>query len=110
MGLCGGKESNSLERPGQGILTVYGDYFTGETRTLMTMIALGQVPHLFVAVDQFKADHRRDDYLKLNPTGSLPTITEGRFLILGGYLVFLNYLCNHHRPIREKLYPAEVKP
>ena len=24
--------------------------------------------------------------------------------------MFLNYLCNHHRPIREKLYPAEAKP
>lgn len=51
MGLCGGKESNTLERPGQGILTVYGDYFSPETRTLMTMIEMGQVPHNFHAVD-----------------------------------------------------------
>lgn len=91
-------------------MTVYGDYFSPETRTLMTMIEMGQVPHNFHAVDQFKGDHKREEYLKLNPTGSMPTITEGRFLILGGYLVFLNYLVNHHRPIRDKLYPVEVKP
>ena len=39
----------------------------------------------------------------------MPTITEGRFLILGGYLVFMNYLLNHHKAIREKLYPEEEK-
>jgi len=47
--------------------------------------------------------------LSVNPTGALPTITEGRFLILGGYLVFLTYLANHHKSIREKLYPQEEK-
>jgi hypothetical protein len=45
----------------------------------------------------------------VNPTGSLPTLTEGRFLILGGYTVFLNYLMNHHKAIREKFYPNEAK-
>lgn len=110
MGLCGGKESGSLERPGQGILTVYGDFFSPETRTLMAMIQMGGIPHNFHPVDQFKGDHKKEEYLKLNPTGSLPTLTEGRFLVLGGYIVFLNYLMNHHRPIKEKLYPPEVKP
>lgn len=51
MGLCGGKESNSLERPGQGILTVYGDYFSPETRTLMTIIKMGEVKHEFHELD-----------------------------------------------------------
>ena len=105
MGLCGGKESGSLERPNQGILTVYGDYFTSETRTLMNIIKLGDVKCEFTEVDLFKGDHKKEQYLKLNPTGSLPTISEGRFLIIGGYIVFVNYLVNHHRPIRDKLYP-----
>ena len=36
-------------------------------------------------------------------------MTEGRFLVLGGYLVFLNYLVGHHRIIKEKLYPDDLK-
>src|SRR5437868_2018667 len=103
MGVCGSKDNSSLDRPGQGVLTVWGDYFSPETRTILTMLTLGQVKHEFQAVDQFKGEHRKDQYLAINPTGSLPTITEGRFLILGGYLVFLTYLANHHKAIREKL-------
>lgn len=51
MGLCGGKEGGSLERPGSGILTIYGDYFSPETRTLMALIQIGGVPHNFHPVD-----------------------------------------------------------
>ena len=71
---------------------------------------MGGVTHEFHPVDQFKGEHKKEEYAKVNPTGTLPTITEGRFLILGGYLVFINYLINKHQPIREKLYPEDVKP
>jgi glutathione S-transferase len=73
----------------------------------MIMLKIGDIKHEFSEVDQFKGDHRKDQYLAINPTGSIPTITEGRFLILGGYLVFLTYLSNHHKSIRDKLYPQE---
>jgi len=51
MGLCGGKENGALERPNQGILTVYGDYFSPETRTLMALIRMGDVKHEFTELD-----------------------------------------------------------
>jgi hypothetical protein len=59
MGLCGSKDGGgSLEKPGQGILTVYGDLFSSETRTLMLMIHMGGVNHNFHPVDQFKGEHK----------------------------------------------------
>lgn len=73
------------------------------------MIKMGALNNEFHAIDQFKGDHKKEDYQKLNPTGSIPTVTEGRFLILGGYRVFISYLVNHHRLIRDKLYPREEK-
>lgn len=69
MGLCGGKEANALERPGQGILSVWGDPFQSETRTIMAVIKLGGIPHEFHAVDSFKGEQRNAEYLKVNPTG-----------------------------------------
>ena len=107
MGVLCGKESSTLDKPGQSILTVWGDFFSSETRTIMTMIRMADLKHEFHEIDQFKGDHKTEDYLKLNPIGTLPTVTEGRFLILGGYIVFLNYLVNHHREIRDKLYSDE---
>lgn len=56
MGLCGGKEQGALERPGQGILTVWGDPFQSETRTIMAVIKLGGIPHEFHPVDSFQGD------------------------------------------------------
>ena len=38
MGVCGSKDNSALDRPGQGGLTVWGDYFSAETRTIMVML------------------------------------------------------------------------
>ncbi len=70
---------------------------------------MGSIKHDFNTVDQFKGEHKKESYLAVNPTGGLPAMSEGRFLILGGYIVFLTYLANHHKAIREKLYPAQFK-
>jgi hypothetical protein len=47
MGLCGGKESNNatLDKPAQSILTVWGDFFSPETRTIMIMVKMGTINH-----------------------------------------------------------------
>ena len=104
------KPENVVGGPAHTGLTVYGDYFLAETRAIMLMIQLGDTKHEFIEIDTFKGDHRKEEYLRLNATGSVPTITEGRYLLLGGGIVFLNYLVNHHKQIREKLYPLDFKP
>lgn len=110
MGLCTSKNDGTLEKPGMSSgLIVHGDYFSPETRTLMIMLHQSQVKCELHVVDQFKGEHKSDKYLAINPTGSHPTITEGRFLVLGGYLVFLTHLANHHKKIKDKLYPVDQK-
>lgn len=84
MGGCGSKDNTTLERPGQGILTFWGDPFSPETRTVQALLALGQIKHEFHSVDAFKGEHKQEAYTKINPLGSLPYMTEGRFVILGG--------------------------
>ena len=99
-----------MERPGLQILTVWGDPFQPETRTIMCMIKMaGELNHEFHQLDQFQGDHKKEDYLKINPMGSIPTITEGRFQVLGGYPVFIKYLVNKHLNLREKLYPEDQR-
>ncbi len=89
---------------------MWGDFFSPETRTILAMIKMGQTKDFeFKEVDQFKGAHKSADYLATNPTGTIPTIKESRFLILGGYVVFLNYLINYHHTIRERLCPKEEK-
>ena len=106
---CSGSKENTLERPGSGKLTVWGDYFNADTRTILSILFIAGIPHQFEEVDQFKQEQKKESYLAQNPSGQIPMITEGSFKILGGGNIFLIYLCNSHQRIKDKLYPNESK-
>ena len=110
MGLCNERQDITLDHFGKKpLICLYGDCFQPETRSLLLLLQLAHVQHSFKEVDQFMGDYKEEDYTKINPTGSLPTLAEGKFVILGGYQVFINYLVNHHLPVRDKLLPSEIK-
>ena len=98
-----------MDRPGSAILTLYADYFSPETRTMLTIIHLGRINFEFHEVDTFKGEHKAKDFLLINPTGLVPTITEGRTMVLAGYLQYLKYLVGHHKGLRDKLYPEALR-
>lgn len=88
MGLCNTKNSSAtLEKPGtqKSIITLWGDFFSPETRTIMSILNFGKVKYQLNIVDQFKNEHKTDTYLNLNPNGSVPFLKEDRFIVLGGY-------------------------
>ena len=93
MGLCDSKQDQQpIDRPGSGKLVVWGDFFSPETRTLLVMLKMANVPHEFKEINQFLGDHKTEEYTKVNPTQQIPAITVGKFLVLGGYQVFMNFL------------------
>ena len=103
---------STVERPRQEILTVWGDPFSPDTRSILAIIRIGcgeNFPLYLQEVDQFKGDLRREDYVKPNPSGPLPTLVEGRQVIIGGYVMCLRYLMSKHQQIRETLYPPDLK-
>ncbi len=75
----------------------------------MAIIKLIGIPHKFHSVDGLAGDQKKEEMLKVNPSGSLPTIIDGRFIILGGFNTFVSYLVNHHSAARKKFYPQEGK-
>ena len=79
---CGG--STHLPRNGTQTLTVYGDYFNPETRTILAMLYIAGVPHQFQEIDTFKGDHKKESYIALNPTSSIPLVQVGGNIVLGG--------------------------
>ena len=97
MGCSESKENSNttLDRPSANTkLTVWGDYFNADTRTILTILNIAGVSHNIEEVDMFKGDHKKDSYLSQNPSGQIPMLTEGGFKILGGNNIFLLYLCN----------------
>ncbi len=93
MGCC----SSAPVPKGHGQLTIWGDFFTPETRTIKNMVAICGVPHNLNVVSTISGENKADKYLTINPTGSVPTITDihGNQYVLGGFSIYINYLCTH---------------
>lgn len=68
------------------------------------MLYIAGVPHQFQEIDTFKGDHKKETYLALNPTASIPLIQMGPNVVLGGSQTILQFLCMGQKRIGEKLY------
>jgi len=108
MGCCASAPPPS---PGFGQLTIWGDYFNSDTRTIENMVSICGVPNKMNIIDTLNSENKQEGYLKVNPTGTVPTITDikGNQYVLGGFSIYINYLCNHQQRIKENIYPEEYK-
>jgi hypothetical protein len=48
---CSASKETTLERPGAGKLTVWGDYFNSDTRTIIAILNISGIMHLIEEVD-----------------------------------------------------------
>ena len=104
---CGG--SQPVDRPGMGGLQIWGDYFSSETRVILSVLEITKTTFKFEHVDTFAKDANYQKYLQINPTGQIPTITEGKYIVLGGSGLNITYLLNAHKNVKEALYPDASK-
>ena len=63
------------------------------------------VPYERVFVDRAKDEHKRPEYLKLNPNGTLPVLTDGDFVLYETAAIVL-HLCDAHPGARLAPPPA----
>ena len=59
-------------------------------------------------INTLEGDHESDEeFLKINPTGTIPTLKENHYIILGsGDMTIINYICKTHH-LCAKLYPRD---
>jgi glutathione S-transferase len=65
------------------------------------------VPYERVFVDRMRDEHKCPEYLKLNPNGTLPVLTDGEFVLYECAAILL-HLCDTHP--RARLAPALGTP
>ena len=87
---------------------LWGDYLSAETRTILSILTISGVPYSFQLVDTLRNEQKAQSYLAVNPTSTIPMVTDGGFKVLGGSQVLLNYICNSQAKIKEKLYPGDI--
>lgn len=83
MGCCGSEPSPVMEqRPTnmtlgiKGGLTIYGDYFDSDTRTIVTLLNIVDQNFKFNEIDIFQGQQAKADFLSVNPLGTIPVVTD----------------------------------
>lgn len=86
---------------------IYGDYYNADTRTLLAVLKMADVPHDYVNMNTLTNEHKeaKHAYDKVNPSGQVPTVVEGNYKILGGNNAQITYLCCTHKAIGDLLCP-----
>ena len=86
---CGPAQPEAPDaRPGTSF-TVHGDYFSADTRALLAICEMADVPVTFQVVDTLEKANMQQEYLRINPTGHIPMLSAGLSRVVApGYVIF----------------------
>ena len=85
-------------------ITLYWNIASQPSRSVKSLLIAGGVPHNSKMIDLMKGEHKKEEYLKINPKGLIPYIQDGDFS-LGESNAILKYLCNTNATIPEHYWP-----
>jgi glutathione S-transferase len=87
----------------QSLLKLYGGAFSRASIVKLYLEEL-QLPYEFVQLDMQAGEHRKPEFLALNPMGKVPTLTDGN-LVLAESGAILLYLAQKYDPF----YPKTIE-
>lgn len=87
-------------------LTIHGHPVSQPTRSVMLYLALLEKDFDFKEVNVLKGEHKTPEYLKINPIGLIPSITDGDYC-LSECSAILTYLAKNFKDT--KYYPEDPK-
>ena len=73
----------------------------------MAFCLLNKIPHQIIVTRLIKGDHRTEEFLKLNPIGTVPTMVDGDFSLGESYAI-LKYL-QRTRNCPDSWYPIDIR-
>jgi glutathione S-transferase len=89
------------------VLEVYGDLISGPVRAIVAFLKLNNIEHEFKVVSILAGDHKKPEFLAINPNGQMPTIVDDGF-VLWETTAILQYLATT-RDLEETWYPADAR-
>jgi glutathione S-transferase len=88
-------------------LTLYWNAVSDPSRAVHCFIEANKIEHVEKPIDFQKGEHKAPDYLKVNPKGQVPSISDGDFN-LSESATILRYLATT-RKTPDHWYPADPK-
>ncbi len=79
------------------VIRLYGHPLSGHSHRVRLFLSLLQLPHEVVEVDLLRGEHKRPEFLAMNPLGQVPVIEDGD-LTLADSSAILVYLAARYDP------------
>ena len=86
-------------------LKVYGHAFNSDTRTILTLLDISKIEYDYEEIDIFMGKHLEANYLKINPSGSIPVIIDEDCQLMGTPNIFANYLTSKFKKLNAYMPP-----
>ena len=84
---CGPSDDISAQRNAK--IQVFGDYFSSDTRAVLIACKYAGVDYDFKLINTLKQENLEVDFKRINPTGQIPMLVQGRNRVLApGYTLF----------------------
>ena len=93
---CGPSENVA---PGSNKITIWGDYFSQDTRALLAICEMASADIDFRQIDTLKKQNFTSPYIDQNPNGTIPMLTHGQTKVIGDGEAIFNYLINSSGPV-----------
>jgi len=88
-------------------LTLFYEPYSQPSRAILTFIRLSCIPHQVKVVNLLKFEHKSPEFIKINPLGQVPAISDGDFFLNESEAIVL-YLIDS-RECGKEYYPEEPK-
>ena len=92
----------------QSEMTLYYNEISQPSRAVKTLLMIGNIPHKDVLLNIFKGENRTEEFLKINPRGQVPYISQGDFVLTESNAI-LKYICNSYLSLPETWYPKDIQ-
>ena len=87
------------------VLKIYGHPVSQPARAVQIFARAANIEHEFVVLDMMKGEHKKPEYLLVNPSGQVPAIADGDFNLAESHAI-MTYL-HATRHAEDHWYPAD---
>ena len=86
---------------------IWGDYFNQDTRALLAICRLSEFQVDYNEIDTLQKVNLSENYSKINPTQSVPMITDGRYKIIGDGHAMYKFMVYNYKSIKRHFHVEE---
>ncbi|KAL5727513.1 glutathione transferase [Ranunculus cassubicifolius] len=88
-------------------LKVYADRLSQPSRAILIFCKVNGIDFEEIAIDIFRGETKKPEYIQVNPMGQVPAISNGDFYLFESHAILV-YLASVFPGIADHWYPADV--